>query len=1066
MKLLLVDVSHILKMFLHAAERMDSATTVDDKKIPDAHEGYEIFLKQYMITLKNLKMVPNQTVLVKDGINCKAMRREFLPEYSVRPKGPPEWMEQFVKAQAMVEDTITKYGGMSVVKDGVEADDIIAALAKTCDCIIWSGDFDMHAAGDVYFKGRINHQTKLPPEVEKKHIVVYKSLVGDAGDKIPGCVGWGDATFLKMITQFGLESLDDMLAMLEEEALGELADSVAEFAPFKMILNQEKDVYNSYKCAKFYHPGYDLVWNMQYPCGNGDLKQWEPVNTYVTYELLTDPFLDEFCKLVNESPYNSLDFETYTTPEGKEWMKANTNKQGRMPLDVLGSKLAGMAITTGSNSHITYYFPIDHKNTDNIKLVDAELLLDMLPEPRQNIPLIIQNTAFELTIARMHFDLNFDRGYLPQLMYDTKVMSGYVDEYDLNNLKHNSKRWLGYDQVSYEEVTGGLDMCDLEGQDVFAYGIDDTICCSSLYRQYRVIMEYEGSWECYKEVDVVPQFIYTERYINGVQFDLDKIDELQVVNHKEYKDLYKKIQKFLGNLEWDQEDITKKKVPRITLKNLKSVDPTDYEEQRTITHHKWPGCTFVPATEFTPAEIKRLYKDHTGEPLVCRVRKFEKMAEVIDGLGECAFADCVREESLECLNTLVADSFTPQAEIKLRSVPEMVNLMYVCLGLPVRITNKLTPKMREEGRDTGNPSANSDAIANAVVHDLQDNEPVKEFMETVLKAKSYLTEDSLYLTPYKNMPHYSDGCVHPQFAISAQKSGRGTASQPNDSQVAKDSGVREIYIPYDDDDYLWVSLDFESQELVHTAEHSKDKNMMDCFRGERKDIHSVTGAGIYNIGRSGQFISYEDFNRRRKTEKEFKDIRNKKAKPTNFLKNYGGGPLTLAIDLLCSKDEAKDMLAAQGAAFPGIDTWIANMEELNEKRGYAVTPMGRRRHVTYAGNKEWMIAHQLRAAGNHPIQGGSAEQVKLVLKELWNARVYDTFDAYFQGTVHDEVNSIVHRKDVLEFIKVVHPIMCRDYADFSLKFTSSIEIGKNFGTLIEVGNTVDEQAILKVLEEI
>ena len=117
-KRLLVDISQILKANLHVAESRDTATSVEHDgklvKIPDAHEGYELFLISYLKTLRFLKMTPNQTVLVKDGYNAKAMRREYLPGYSVRVKGPNEWMEQFEKALQLVEDTVLSYGGISL----------------------------------------------------------------------------------------------------------------------------------------------------------------------------------------------------------------------------------------------------------------------------------------------------------------------------------------------------------------------------------------------------------------------------------------------------------------------------------------------------------------------------------------------------------------------------------------------------------------------------------------------------------------------------------------------------------------------------------------------------------------------------------------------------------------------------------------------------------------------------------------------------------------------------------------------------------------------------------------
>ncbi len=1066
MKRLLVDISHILKAIMYVAQNMDSATTVEfeekECKIPDAYEGYEMFLISYKKALKDLGMTPMQTVLVKDGKGGKNLRREFLPGYSVRPKGPKEWMEQFSKAQAMVEETILKYGGISVDKEGFEADDLIAALADKTDHMIWSGDKDLLAAGNVYYKGDVNEDKFLG--IDKKHIVVYKSLVGDTSDKIPGCPGFGDQTFIDMVVKYGDECLDEMLEMLEENTLSDLEDYREDFKGFGKILDKAETVYASYACAKFYPPGWQLNWKMLYPEGNGDLREWDPAVELITKDKLTDKFLHNLEHELHNSPFNTLDIETYTTEEGNAWMEANKNKQGKKPLDVLGSKLAGFSITTGKNSNITYYFPVDHKDTDNLTLGQAQDILNSLPHVRENIPLIIQNSSFEIVVLKMHFSLAFDRGYLPQLVHDTQIMAGYVDENFFPNLKDNSKRWLGYNQVKYEDVLGDKSgMNELTGEEVLSYGADDTICSTALYRFYKLFMDYEESWNCYETVDIPVQFIYPERYINGVKFDLDKLDALQVAGQKKYEGLYKEIQEFLVGLEWVEEvEVNKKPAKRATLADLKDLKPQEeeapaYEE----IHHKWPGCEFVPAVKMTPTEIKRLYKIYTGQELKFKVRKLDKIAGIVEELGEYTFADHIRNADLESLNELVSESFLPEPVLSLQSPKQMTTLMYEALGLPVRIRGKLSDIMREKGQSQGNPSANEDALRHAIVYDLQEDEVKQKFITTLIEAKSCLTEDGLYFKPYKNMPHYSDGMVHPQFKISAQKTGRGTALQPNDAQLAKSSGIREIYTVYDDD-YVWVSLDLSSQELIHTAWHCKDENMLSCFTGERRDIHSMTGTVIRNLDHDT--ITYEEFNERRKTEQEFKDIRNKKAKPSNFLKNYGGTYRTLATDLLISEDEAEVMLEAQSRLFPGIDTWIEKMEELNQERGYAVTPGGRRKHLVLDGT--WRDAHTLRSAGNTPIQGGAAEQVKLIVGDLWKQRVFENLDCFFAGTVHDEINANVRKDQVLDFIKIVHPIVCQRYMDFDIEFKSSIEIGPNFGKLVELGEEIDKDKINKVLEKL
>ena len=1073
MKRLLIDISHILKACIHVASNKESASVVEwegkEVKIPDPDTGFNIFLMSWRKTLSDLDMVPSQSIMVKDGAKCKEARRKIIPEYCVREPGPPEWMEAFFEAQKIAEKCLLSYGGISVQKEGVEADDIISKLAKNMDAIIWSGDKDLLAAGDVYYKGEINPDKFFG--LKGRAIQVFKTLVGDSSDKLVGVRGFGEATAIKMMTEFGMDVMDDLAELFENGNIRELSEYVSEFPPFQKILDQESHVYATWDCVKFHDPGIYLDWKAGYPDGfQRVFPDYSPKEELITKDKLTEQFKAKFQELLWSSPVNSLDIETYTTPEGKQWMEANKNKQGKMPLDVLEQVITGFSITTGENSHLTYYFPIEHAETDCISHKDAEEILNMLPDPDQQIPLVVHNSNFELTVLRLLYDLRFDRGWLPGLLHDTQTMSGYVDELLPSGLKPNSREYLKYKQVSYEDVTGGRDMNELTGEEVLSYGCDDTICTASLYRLFRAIMEYEGSWGCYTSCDVEAQFMYTEKFINGFRPNMEKLEELDRKNEAEFQNLYSKIQARLVNLSW-VEEVVEETAPRkkITVEDLIKMKKGEMEKPGVESKkpvkitHRWPGSVFEPAEELTPKEIKRLYKIYTGVELKFQVRLPEKIAAIIAEQGDHAFADCVRDEDLDSLNTLVKDSFVPNPELNMQSPKQLCSLMYDFLGLPVRIRGKVTEKMVEKGQKEGNPSANEDAFKHAIVYDLQENKRTRELIELLLAAKKTRTLASLYYKPYKKMPHPSDGLIHPQFKISAQKSGRGTASNPNDSQLAKDGELRQVYTPYSKN-YLWVSLDFSSQELVHIAVHSKDENMLQCFTGEWEDIHSKTGVEIYNQ-KADTPLSYEEFSALRKTDKKVKAVRNKKAKPANFRKTYDGQAQGLATDLLCSEEEAQSILDAFDRTFPSVQKWIDSMKVINERRGYAVTPMGRIRHIkreiTHA-NKN----HVLRGAGNHPIQGGSAEQVKLVLRRLWREQVLEKFDAYFMGTVHDEVNFVVSIPDVIPFIRVVHPIMCQPFMDFPVDFRSSIEIGRNFGELVEVGDKFDEQEIQKVIRQV
>jgi DNA polymerase I-like protein with 3'-5' exonuclease and polymerase domains len=609
------------------------------------------------------------------------------------------------------------------------------------------------------------------------------------------------------------------------------------------------------------------------------------------------------------------------------------------------------------------------------------------------------------------------------MLHDTRIMAGFVDEYESSGLKHSSKLYLDYAQATYDDVTGGRPMNDLTGLEVLRYGCDDTICTAALYRRFKLLMDYEGSWNAYEVCAQKAQFMYAEAFLNGVKFDLNKLEELQEENSNKYIELEAKIKSYLSTLDG------------------------------------FPGNEFIPASDLSASEIKRVYTSVTGKPLATTMRRVEKLGELIGGeLGDAL----VNAEDISAFNAVAAQLFIPSPEISLRSPKQMSELLYDYLGFPVRITNKLTDVQRSNGQTVGNPASNESAIKHCIVYDADENQ--KDFLLNLLSAKSCLTEDSLFYAPYKNFPSWIDGLVHPQSGQALAKSGRANASKPNFQQISKKSRVREVYVPYDESQ-VWVSFDFSSQELVHIAVQSGDENLLDCYRGDtRKDVHSLTGVQVLK-NTADIDLSYEEFLKVLNDEthelyKQVKLARNQ-AKATNFLDAYMGSSVTLAESLLVSEDVAQQMLDAKAVAFPDVKLWQEEMTRLHAEREYAVEPMGRRRHLRLDGS--WKDSHELRGALNHVIQGGAGSQLTAVLSKLWDRRILEHYNATFLFSVYDEINFSVDKTDAVEFIREVHGVMTEKYADFEISFESSIEIGANFGELKNVGTKFDEVKVRELL---
>ena len=236
--------------------------------------------------------------------------------------------------------------------------------------------------------------------------------------------------------------------------------------------------------------------------------------------------------------------------------------------------------------------------------------------------------------------------------------------------------------------------------------------------------------------------------------------------------------------------------------------------------------------------------------------------------------------------------------------------------------------------------------------------------------------------------------------------------------------------------FMWVSVDYSSQELRLMADGSNEDAFIDCInRGE--DLHCYAGSIMF----------------KRPITKADKDLRNK-AKTINFGKPYGMGPFKLADTLSISIQEAEDLFRVYAESFPKLNKWLDSQANFALTNGYSLTfaPALRRGWYpeikTYLELKskqtldkeEWkemgkIKGQILRNGMNMPIQGSGADICKEALVEVRNLvkeynNKYNEEVAYLICTVHDAVDVEV-REDLAE-------IFCKEMS------TLMIEVGNKY----------------------
>ena len=986
-----------------------------------------------------LAFAPKDMILVLDGAGGRQLRSQFHSAYKAGRDKSQAMYDQYNKLERLCCDTLVSLGAQVVSQRGVEADDVIGYLCETIEedrLLVASHDKDMlvcakHPNVTVWIQEQGNPY--LFGHFPFQFIDVYKATVGDPSDNIPGAKGFGPKAFEAMYQRFGDNGLAVLRKLIQDKKLKLLEEDVPALPQLQKLIDYAPDVEMSLKCAKLY-PNYVQLEKMEWRHGmccagvadvHPNLAQFAQRIVGVTATNFAKVFHD-VQTLAAENPLVSLDIETTTPEESDEWLFEIRQEESKQ-VDVFGSELTGLSITLGGNFQHTFYFSVGHADTDNVSLEQVEQVLRFLNQDKR---FVIQNVNFELVVLHNTF------GWFLRDIDDTKLMASYVDENSPLGLKPNSKRWLGYEQATYDETVTDTDgrkrkMHELTLAEVLAYGADDTICTAALYQWYQLHMYLENVWRTYRDVEIGAAYWVAQAFIDGVKID------------------------------------------QVTLRDMIARDKQAKAEHRAVLDEYliaqgWDGTRLVEATEesrYEPAWLKYAFEVVYGKPLDTRVRKFERLLDAVREQGGETLADILEHGSLQQVNQFVQSKFSGSPQFNVGSPKQMQKLLYEVMGLPIRLRNKPTDTMRAAGITEGNPQTDELAVQSALHYDVPEDGALVAPLKALLGIKTMNTRFGLYYTTYPQLPHWRDNRIHAGLNQCATVTRRFTSSNPNLQQLSKGAGdFRRIFVPHHKDAMI-VSLDFSAQELRLIAEQSQDPNMLSCYVGDNlRDMHSLTGAGIAKL-------PYEEFkamvdNEEHPQHKWAKAIR-ATGKTTNFASAYGAAAPKMAQTLMVTEDEAQSYLDAKSSAFARTEEWKQEVIAEAHKQGFVCTMLGVRRHLPdLQSSNKWEVAKAERQAVNFKIQGSGAEMTKLAMGRMWQENIRQRFDMRYFAPIHDECVFSIAIKDIPQAVPLIHAAMTAQYADMEVPIESSVSLGWNFGDQHELGQvpTADNlQALINKL---
>ena len=258
----------------------------------------------------------------------------------------------------------------------------------------------------------------------------------------------------------------------------------------------------------------------------------------------------------------------------------------------------------------------------------------------------------------------------------------------------------------------------------------------------------------------------------------------------------------------------------------------------------------------------------------------------------------------------------------------------------------------------------------------------------------------------------SDGRIRTSFR-QILNTGRVASGKPNMQQIPAHNDYRNCFVSgYDD--WVFVSGDYSSQELCIIATGSKDPVWIKALE-DGEDLHSVCADLVY--GKEWQDAAEPDCAYMQSKAKcncsKHKKLRTN-VKSINFGLAYGMGPHKLADTLLISIKEAERLIEKYFKAFPAIKNFLVSLGNYGKRNGYIKTYAPYRRIRWF---EEWqgtktdkaMMGKIERASKNTPIQGSGADMCKSALVMVRDHIHYNNLPVKLVMTVHDQIDTIVHK---------------------------------------------------------
>lgn len=323
------------------------------------------------------------------------------------------------------------------------------------------------------------------------------------------------------------------------------------------------------------------------------------------------------------------------------------------------------------------------------------------------------------------------------------------------------------------------------------------------------------------------------------------------------------------------------------------------------------------------------------------------------------------------------------------------------LGSPKQLSELLFNKLKLDVKKSRKTKLGYSTDA-ATLEKMQGDHPV---IDLILEHRTLAKLKSTYVDALPNLVRSDTGRVHTDFNQAITATGRLSSSNPNLQNIPIRTEfsrqIRKAFIP--EPGWILVTADYSQIELRILAHLSQEPRLVEAYQ-QHQDVHKLTAQLL---------LEKEDINPEER----------RLAKIINFGVIYGMGAQRFARESGVSFKEAKGFIDRFYERYPLVFRYLKQMEWQAIALGYVETLLGRRRYFSFdsrelqqlRGKDPDSLAEldlnqlkvsqydrgQLRAAANAPIQGSSADIIKVAMIKLQQR--LQPYQTRLLLQVHDEL---------------------------------------------------------------